>query len=166
MSNDETDATVYVLINGVSFPQRVVVLRSMLEFIGAVGDWTCSSNPGAPWPEFPGAPGEVPYLQTQVGHFVVDSVTPYGDYGAPWTLYMTTTVHRTFDDGSTEDAGPFQEQREVLLQSPGGFFFAYGPGMVQTGTDPLRYTEVNGADRCSSWQGPAAHVPLTMTLTH
>jgi hypothetical protein len=65
MSNEETDATVYLLINGVSFPQRVVVLRSMLEFIGAVGDWTCSSDPGAPWPDFPGAPGEMPFLQTQ-----------------------------------------------------------------------------------------------------
>ncbi|MEA2714803.1 MAG: hypothetical protein QOK27_2764 [Gemmatimonadales bacterium] len=163
-SHEETDTVVTLRINGVAFLQRVVVLRSIQEFIGAVGDWTCSSAPGAPWEDVPGTGWAGRYLQTQTGHFVVDSVTRYGDYGAQWTLHLSTTLHQTFDDGEIRTVGPFYEQRYVLLQFPQGFLFPYGPQMHQTSADPITYAE-SGANGCVAWNGPSNHVPLTITLT-
>jgi hypothetical protein len=153
-SNEEIDAGVSVVINGVTFPQRVVVLRDIHEFLGAVGDWSCSADPASPDP-----------LRNQVGHFVVDSITRYGDYSSAWTLHLSTTLHRTFDDGSTETMGPYYEQRYVLYQFPHGFLFPYGPEMNQIGSDPIRYRETR-ADQCLGWSGTPTAVPLTMTLTH
>jgi hypothetical protein len=165
-SNDEIDTNVSVLINGVAFPQRVVVLRDIHEFLGATGDWTCSSDPGAPWVENGGDPWTGQYLRTQTGHFVVDSITRYGDYGSQWTLHVSTTLHRTFGDGETRTVGPFHEQRYVEFQFPHGLSFPYGPEMNQIGSDPVRYKELREGDGCVSWQGATAHVPFTMTLTH
>jgi hypothetical protein len=165
-SQEETDTTVTLRINGVAFPQRVVVLRSIQEFIGAVGDWTCSSEPGSPWVDTPGAEWTGRYLRTQVGHFVVDSITRYGDYSSKWTLHLSTALHQTFDDGEIRTVGPFHEQRYVLYQVPHGFLFPYGPQMDQTGTNPIKYTELFGAEGCIAWNGPSAHLPLTITLTH
>ena len=165
VSHEETDAAVSLRINGVVFGQRVTVLRSIQEFDGAVGDWTCSSEPGAPWVDVGGTEWTGRYLRTQVGHFVVDSVTRYGDYGSAWTLHLTTTLHQTFDDGETRTVGPSYEQRYVLLQFPHGFLFPYGPQMDQIGTGPVRYRE-SRADGCIVWNGPAAHELLILTLTH
>jgi hypothetical protein len=160
-STDETDTSVNLMINGVSFPQRVVVLRSVLEFSGAVGDWTCSVDPGTPV--------EPAALKTQVGRFAVDSVTRYGDYGSAWTLHTTTTLHRTFGDGHTEEMGPTYGRRYVLLQFPHGFLFPYGPQMDQIGVSPVTYREDGnyGPSECLAWGSPSSsHVLLTMTLTH
>jgi hypothetical protein len=153
-SDEETDTVVSVVINGVAFPQRVVVLRDIHEFLGAVGDWSCSADPASP-----------DHLRTQVGHFVVDSITRYGDYSSAWTLHLSTTLHRTFADGATETVGPYYEQRYVLYQFPHGFLFAYGPQMDQIGSDPIRYRETH-TDQCLAWNGTPTAVPLTMTLTH
>ena len=165
-SNEETDALVTLQINGVAFPQRVVILRDIHEFLGATGDWTCSADPGAPWVDMPGAPWTGRYLRTQVGHFVVDSITRYGDEGAAWTLHLTTTLQQTFDDGETRTVAPFYERRFVQYQLVRGFFFPYGPEMNQIESNPITYRELNGAAACSAWNGPSSHVPLTMTLTH
>jgi hypothetical protein len=100
-----------------------------------------------------------------VGHFVVDSVTRYGDYGSAWTLHLSTTLQQTFDDGEVRTVGPFYERRYVLLQFPHGFLFPYGPQMDQVGTDPVSYRE-SQADGCIAWNGPATHVLLTLALTH
>jgi hypothetical protein len=165
-SDEEIDTVVLLLINGVPFTQRVVVLRSIQEFLGAAGDWTCSSDPGAPWVDVPGAEWTGRYLRTEVGHFVVDSITRYGDYGSDWTLHLSTTLHQTFDDGETRTVGPFYQQRYVELQVPHGFAFPYGPQMNQVGSDPIRYQELFRANACVAWQGPSTHLLLTMTLTH
>jgi hypothetical protein len=135
------------------------------EFVGAVGEWTCSSDPGAPWVDIPGQQWGGRYLHTQVGHFSVDSITRYGDYGAAWTFHLTTTLHLSFDDGETRDVEPFYERRYLLYQIVGGFLFPYGPEMHQTASGPVTYVEQFGQG-CGSWQGPSAHVPLTMTLSH
>jgi hypothetical protein len=164
VSHDEIDTSVSLQINGVTFSQRVVVLRDVHDFIGAVGDWTCSSDPGAPFVETGGDSWTGRYLRTQVGHFVVDSITRYGDYGSAWTLHLSTTLHRTFDDGEVRTVGPFYEHRYVLFQFPHGFLIPYGPEMEQIGADPIRYRETQ-MTQCAAWNGSAAHVPLTMTLT-
>jgi hypothetical protein len=163
VSHEEVDTLVSLRINGVAFQQRVVVLRSVQEFLGAVGDWTCSSDPGAPWVEIPGDTWTGRYLQTQVGHFVVDSVTRYGDFGSQWTFHLTTTRHETLDGGETRDVGPYYESRYVLYQFVGGFLFPYGPEMRQTGSSPVSYV-AQFEQECGAWQGPSAHAPLTMTL--
>ncbi|MFL5474014.1 MAG: hypothetical protein ACJ8AM_16790 [Gemmatimonadales bacterium] len=153
LSHEETDTTVTLRINGVAFPQRVVVLRSIQEFLGAVGDWTCVADPASP-----------SNLRSQAGHFVVDSITRHGDYSSAWTLHLSTTLLQTFADGGTHTEGPIYEQRYVLYQFPHGFLFPYGPEMDQIGTDPIRYREMQ-ATQCAGWDGSGAHVPLTMTLT-
>jgi hypothetical protein len=163
LSQQETESVVSVVINGLAFPQRVVVLRDIHELLGAAGDWTCSSDPGAPWVDTPGAGQR---LRTQVGHFVVDSITRYGDYGSQWTLHVSTTLHQTFDDGEIRTVGPFYEQRYVEFQFPQGFSFPYGPEMHQIGTGPIRYKELREGNGCIVWEGPSEHVPFTMTLTH
>jgi hypothetical protein len=154
LAHEETDAVVSLQINGVAFTQRVVVLRSIQEFLGAVGDWTCSADPASP-----------SNLRSQAGHFVVDSITRYGDYGSAWTLHLSTTLLRTFADGGTQTVGPYYEQRYVLYQFPRGFLFPYGPQMDQIGTDPITYREPR-PDGCLGWDGSGPHVPLTITLTH
>jgi hypothetical protein len=51
------------------------------------------------------------------------------------------------------------------LQFVGGFLFPYGPEMQQTGSNPMTYVAQFGLE-CGSWEGPSAHIPLTMTLSH
>jgi hypothetical protein len=165
VSQEEVDTAVTLTINGVAFLQRVIVLRDVHEFLGAVGDWTCSSDPGAPWVDTPGQPWTGQYLQTQVGHFTVDSITRYGDYSAAWTFHLTTTLHQTLDDGETRDVGPYYERRYLLYQFVGGFLFPYGPEMDQTASNPVRYV-AQVVEDCTSWQGPSANQPLTVTLSH
>jgi hypothetical protein len=165
LSHEEVDTVVSLRINGVAFLQRVIMLRDVQEFLGAVGDWTCSSDPGAPWVDTPGQPWAGRYLQTQVGHFTVDSISRYGDYGAAWTFHLTATLHQTLDDGETRDAGPYYERRYLLYQFVGGFLFPYGPEMHQTASGPVTYV-AQFDQECGSWQGQSAHLPLSLTLSH
>jgi hypothetical protein len=79
--------------------------------------------------------------------------------------HVTTTLHQTLDGGEPRDVGPVTERRYLLQQFVGGFQFPYGPEMLQTASAPVTYVAHLGSD-CGAWMGPAAHVPLTLVLTH
>jgi hypothetical protein len=157
-SDVEADTVVNVVINGVPFGYRLEVRRDLRELEGATGGWVCDKDPGAPT----ATPGL--FVRRRDATVVVDSVRLRQD-GEVWTFYYTAAWHDVLSDGSEGD-GEEPTSRLVLDQSPGEWFWEYGPSMIQTGIAPLSYVATR-PDECSSWDsqigGTPAHEPLHLS---
>ena len=157
-SDIEAELAVNVVINGVPFGYQLEARRDLRELEGATGGWVCDKEPGAP------TATEGLFIRRQEATVVVDSVQLLED-GEVWTFFYTATMHNELSDGTTADEeAPFI--RLVLDQSPGTWFWEYGPEMVQTGTAPLSYVAALPTE-CSSWDsqagGTPAHEPLHLS---
>jgi hypothetical protein len=154
VSLEETQTLVHIVINGVSFPLWVGYRRDLRTMAGATGGWVCDSPDGAPT-----ADPDVVVLHREVS-VVVDSVKLR--VGGGNTFYFTDTYHDEMSDGTTS-AATEQQQRAVLRQEPGSWFWEFGPTMQQTSASPLRY-DATEPDQCIAWTthvgGPNSHQPL------
>jgi hypothetical protein len=157
-SDIEADTAVNVVINGVPFGYRLEARRDLRELEGATGGWVCDKEPGAP------SATQGLYIRRRDATVVVDSIHLDGS-GDIWTFFYTAAWHDVLSDG-TEADGEEPITRLVLDQSPGTWFWEYGPEMVQTGTAPLSYVAALPTE-CSSWDsqvgGTPAHEPLHLS---
>jgi hypothetical protein len=147
---------VRLLVNGVRFDIRVHIVRDLRELAGAHGGWSCSSQLGIPTLN----PG-VSLLRTDVTA-VLDSVA-YGRDGFRYKFYFDMRWSDRYSDGTT-GSGEAPETRNVLSQNAGGWFWAYGPWMNQTGTAPLSYVQTSELE-CDAWStsGPMVNEPFWLT---
>jgi hypothetical protein len=157
-SDVEADMVVDVVINGVPFAYRLEARRDLRELAGATGGWVCDKEPGSPT----ATPGL--YVRRREATVTVDSVHLRED-GEVWTFFYTAAWHDQLSDASEAD-GEQEIVRLVLDQSPGEWFWEYGPSMLQTGTTPLSYVASEPTE-CLTWDtqagGTPAHQPLHLS---
>jgi hypothetical protein len=140
----EIDAVPKLVINGVQFNFPVHFNRDLRELAGAHGGWVCAMAPG--W-----TPG-VGIIRRDAT-FTVDSVV-YSSGGFLYKFYSDLHWTDLHEDGSTTTGGQLYI-RNVVLESPGSWFWEYGPVMSQTSASPLTYTQ-SEAQECISWSAYGA----------
>ena len=155
-SDQEVDAPVTLLIDGTPFDYQLLVRRDLRELAGATGGWVCDKEPGSPT----GTPDL--YIRRREAQVTVDSVQLAEDEET-YTFFYTETWHDDLSDGSESDGGE-SIVRLVTSQSPGEWFWDFGPSMIQTGSAPLRY-EATEPRECLSWDAQVGGTPAH-TLLH
>jgi hypothetical protein len=145
----EVNAPVQVLINGTPIDYPLHFRRDLRSLAGATGGWACESSLGSPT----GNP-ELTLLRREVAVQVDSVVLPGLD--RPYDFYMTASWQDRFSDGST-GSGSAPHYKRALVQWPGGWLFEYGPEMMQTSLDPLRYV-ADRADECATWMSDGTGV--------
>ncbi len=149
-SDVEVDTVVTLGLDGVGFDYRLLVRRDLRELAGATGGWVCDKEPGAPT----STPNL--YIRRREAQVTVDSVQ-LSENEETYTFFYTETWHDDLSDGSESDGGE-AIVRLVTSQSPGEWFWDFGPSMIQTGSAPLRY-EATEPRECLSWDAQAGGTP-------